>query len=78
MGPNLYISPPGGYTFLHLDGSGTVDSGHLCLSGYNEVLLFDRMSENKIDDIVAKYNGTGANNSMKWPKTDDINKSLSR
>ena len=73
MGPNLYISPPGGFTRLHLDGIGTVDSGHLCLSGYNEVLLFDRMSSGQIDDIVAMYNGTG-----KWPTTQDINNSLSR
>jgi len=45
MGPNLYISPGGGFTHLHQDGHGTVDSGHYVLSGYNEVVMFRRMTE---------------------------------
>ena len=55
MGPNLFISPPGGITQLHLDAFGTVDSGHLCLSGYNEVLLFDRMSAFDMNEITKQY-----------------------
>ena len=39
MGPNLYTTPPGAYTRIHQDGSGTCDSCHLCLSGYNEIVL---------------------------------------
>ena len=45
MGPNIYISPPGASTYFHQDGHGTVDSGHLCLAGQNEVILLPRLSE---------------------------------
>lgn len=45
MGPNLYITPPGSYTIFHQDGHGTVDSGHLCLSGYNEVIILRQLTE---------------------------------
>jgi len=47
MGPNLYISPPASYTHFHQDGHGTVDSGHACLAGYNEVVMLRRMSEHR-------------------------------
>jgi len=39
MGPNLYVTPPGSFTHFHQDGHGTVDSGHQCLRGANEVKL---------------------------------------
>jgi hypothetical protein len=45
MGPNYYQTPPGGFTQFHQDGHGTVDSGHLCLEGYNEVVMLRRMDE---------------------------------
>lgn len=45
MGPNLYITPPGSFTQFHQDGFGTVDSGHLCLSGANEVVMLRRLPE---------------------------------
>ncbi|KAL9178436.1 hypothetical protein ACHAXT_003766 [Thalassiosira profunda] len=45
MGPNLYIAPPTAFTHLHQDGHGTTDSGHLCLSGYNEVIMLRRLTE---------------------------------
>lgn len=45
MGPNEYIGEPGAYTQLHQDGHGTVDSGHLALSGYNEVVMLRRLPE---------------------------------
>jgi hypothetical protein len=45
MGPNLYISPPGGRTWFHEDGHGTVDSGHQCLSGQNEVIMLRRITD---------------------------------
>lgn len=47
MGPNLYLTPPGSYTHFHQDGHGTVDSGHLCLKGYNEVVMLRRMDEGR-------------------------------
>jgi len=52
MGPNLYMVPGGGFTHLHQDGNGTVDSGtcfsqyllwgtllHICLFSPNMLLL---------------------------------------
>eukprot|EP00980_Cylindrotheca_fusiformis_P021651 scaffold8505_cov130-Cylindrotheca_fusiformis.AAC.17 len=45
MGPNLYVTPPAAFTHFHQDGHGTVDSGHLCLSGYNEVVMLRRLTE---------------------------------
>lgn len=45
MGPNLYITPPGTFTHFHQDGHGTVDSGHQCLRGRNEVVMLRRMDE---------------------------------
>ncbi|KAG7346143.1 hypothetical protein IV203_005211 [Nitzschia inconspicua] len=45
MGPNLYITPPASFTHFHQDGHGTVDSGHLCIEGYNEVVILRRLTE---------------------------------
>ena len=45
MGPNLYITPARAFTHLHQDGHGTVDSGHQCLTGYNEVVMLRRLDE---------------------------------
>jgi hypothetical protein len=45
MGPNLYVTPPASFTHFHQDGHGTVDSGHLCISGYNEVVMLRRLTE---------------------------------
>jgi hypothetical protein len=35
----------GGFTQMHQDGHGTVDSGHSNLSGYNEVVMLRRLPE---------------------------------
>ena len=35
----------GGFTQFHQDGHGTVDSGHVCLTGYNEVVMLRRLPE---------------------------------
>jgi hypothetical protein len=45
MGPNLYATPPEAFTHFHQDGHGTVDSGHLVLSGTNEVVILRRLPE---------------------------------
>ena len=45
MGPNFYVTPPASFTHFHQDGHGTVDSGHICLSGFNEVVMLRRMPE---------------------------------
>jgi len=42
MGSNVYLTPPGSWTLFHLDGKGTVDSGHFCAAGYNEVVMLAR------------------------------------
>ena len=47
MGPNLCLTPPRSFTHLHQDGHGTVDSGYLCLSGCNEVVMLRRMTEER-------------------------------
>jgi hypothetical protein len=52
MGPNLYLTPPGSFTHFHQDGHGTVDSGHLCLRGYNEVIMLRRMSERHMENAL--------------------------
>jgi hypothetical protein len=61
MGPNLYITPPGSFTAFHQDGHGTVDSGHLCLSGYNEVIMLRRMSEEHKQNAIYILNGNDPN-----------------
>jgi hypothetical protein len=43
--PAVYITPPASFTHFHQDGHGTVDSGHLVISGYNEVVLLRRLTE---------------------------------
>jgi hypothetical protein len=45
MGPNVYITPPASFTTFHQDGHGTVDSGHLVITGYNEVVMLRRLTE---------------------------------
>ena len=46
MGPNFYLAPtPGAFTAFHQDGHGTVDSGHCCLGGFNEVVMLRRLPE---------------------------------
>jgi hypothetical protein len=36
---SLPATTGGAYTSVHQDGHGTVDSGHTCLKGHNEVVL---------------------------------------
>eukprot|EP00571_Detonula_confervacea_P000867 CAMPEP_0172328380 /NCGR_PEP_ID=MMETSP1058-20130122/60322_1 /TAXON_ID=83371 /ORGANISM="Detonula confervacea, Strain CCMP 353" /LENGTH=2122 /DNA_ID=CAMNT_0013045493 /DNA_START=119 /DNA_END=6484 /DNA_ORIENTATION=+ len=58
MGPNLYITPPSSFTHFHQDGHGTVDSGHLCLSGYNEVVMLRRLTERHKCHAIQILTGT--------------------
>jgi hypothetical protein len=66
MGPNLYCTPPESFTQCHQDGHGTVDSGHLCLAGFNEVVMIRRLSQRhklhalallKGEDVGLRYDG---------------------
>lgn len=42
---HLQMTPPASFTYFHQDGNGTVDSGHLCVSGYNEIVMLRRLTE---------------------------------
>jgi len=57
MGPNLYLTPPASFTHFHQDGHGTVDSGHMCLMGYNEVVMLRRMTERHKMNALQLLNG---------------------
>ena len=57
MGPNFYVTPPASFTAFHQDGHGTVDSGHVCLSGYNEVVMLRRMPEESKLHAMSILNG---------------------
>ncbi|KAL3799181.1 hypothetical protein ACHAW5_005458 [Stephanodiscus triporus] len=58
MGPNLYLTPPTTFTNFHQDGHGTVDSGHWCLTGYNEVVMLRRLTERHKFHAVQLLTGT--------------------
>jgi hypothetical protein len=60
MGPNLYATPPEAFTQCHQDGHGTVDSGHLCLAGYNEVVMIRRLSQRHKLHALALLKGKDA------------------
>ena len=61
MGPNLYVTPPSTFTHFHQDGHGTVDSGHLCMSGFNEVVMLRRLTErHKQHALMILTGGFGA------------------
>lgn len=85
MGPNLYISPGGGFTHFHQDGYGTVDSGHMCLSGYNEVIMLRRLTERHKKNAIKILCGKGSYDALygrphgdeqrerpKWPERSTI------
>jgi hypothetical protein len=52
MGPDIFLGVPGAYTRFHVDGAGTVDSGHWCISGFNEVIMFRKLPEKKQADLL--------------------------
>ena len=57
MGPNVYITPPGAFTAFHLDGGGTVDSGHQSLTGLNEVYMLRRMGPAAVERAMDLLRG---------------------
>jgi len=59
MGPNAYLTPPESFTQVHQDGHGTVDSGHLCLKGYNEVVMLRRLPEGHKLNALSLLRGEG-------------------
>lgn len=57
MGPNLYVTSPRSFTHFHQDGHGTVDSGHFCCSGFNEVIMLRRLTERHKQHALSLLNG---------------------
>jgi hypothetical protein len=47
------VTKPTTFTSFHQDGNGTVDSGHYCHKGYNEVILFRRLSQSQEKQMEA-------------------------
>ena len=79
MGPNLYITPPSSFTHFHQDGHGTVDSGHLCLSGYNEVVMLRRLPERHKCHALELLNGSSSSSHSALyglPHRDDLDPAL--
>ena len=75
MGPNGYICPGGGFTQIHEDGFGTVDSGHSCHHGINEVVMLRRLpschKQNALHHIQTKRQSKNASESLfKLPHDD--------
>ena len=63
----------GGYTSLHQDGHGTVDSGHTVLKGNNEVFILPRIAkkhEKQVLDVLLGGQGD--------PKSEDGIKAIYR
>ena len=82
-GPLLYISTGGGNngTTFHEDGYGTIDSGHLVLSGFNEVIILRRLRGKarekaaKILNISSLYkrpNDSEGEKEFHWPTKAQI------
>jgi len=47
----VYITYGGGTPF-HLDAGGEMDSGHICLKGYNEVIVVRRMTAGTLQNLM--------------------------
>jgi hypothetical protein len=80
-GPNLHMTPRGNFTQLHQDGNGTVDSGHCCHKGFNEVIMLKRGSEQQMKNMEAilaptkECDGTHAHGDGKkpsWPAMKQV------
>lgn len=77
----MFVGLGGAFTGAHEDGFGTLDSGHLCLAGYNEVVILRRLDERhkeKAADIMG-FNLSKRPNDEKqkgkvfsWPTTQMI------
>jgi hypothetical protein len=78
MGPNIYMTPPSSFTHFHQDGHGTVDSGHLCCRGYNEVVMLRRLPERHKNHALHLLTGTpSSSSSFLYGKPHDMEKTPS-
>lgn len=83
MGPLLYVGVGGAYTKFHEDGSGTVDSGHLCLCGFNDVIILRRLDGTRRTNAAAilgislekrPHVHDTSNEDFSWPNIEKIKK----
>jgi len=74
MGPNLYITPPSSFTHFHQDGFGTVDSGHLCLAGYNEIVMLRRLPHDHKENAMNILTGRHRSEDSSKPRYDGLYK----
>eukprot|EP00956_Cyclotella_meneghiniana_P028198 scaffold64965_cov79-Cyclotella_meneghiniana.AAC.16 len=73
MGPNLYMTPPSSFTQFHQDGHGTVDSGHYCCRGYNEVVMLRRLPErHKHNALHLLHRTPSSSSSYLYEKPHDV------
>jgi hypothetical protein len=72
MGPNLYLTPPLSFTSFHQDGHGTVDSGHLNMGGYNEVVMLRRVPTRHKVNALSILTGTQYDGLYREPHEDDM------
>lgn len=81
FGPLIYAGVGGAFTPFHEDGLGTVDSGHLCLTGYNDVVILRRLqgvarkdAANKLGISLDKRPNDvmGGANLFSWPTKEKI------
>jgi hypothetical protein len=69
IGPLAYLGPSEAVTPIHEDGGGTVDSAHLNVQGYNQILIFPRM-EGDPGQMAKKI--MGLNESMRWENGENL------
>ena len=43
LGPQFFMSPPSAQTPAHVNGGGIVDSLHVCIQGYNEIVATQKL-----------------------------------
>jgi len=78
MGPSIYMTPPSSFTELQQDGHGTVDSGHYCCRGYNEIIMLRRLPErhkhNALNLLHSSSSPHDVNTLLRWPTNKAIEK----
>ena len=80
LGPLAFLGPSEAVTPIHEDGGGTVDSGHLNVQGYNQILIFPRMTgdQRKVArEIMCLDESMGwKTRDNLWPKVDMLRRLL--
>jgi hypothetical protein len=73
-----FVLSASSFTQFHQDGHGTVDSGHLCCRGYNEVVMLRRLPERHKLHALHLLNGTSfSSGSFLYGKPHDLVRSKS-